>query len=166
MIPYRVPPPAQLENPASLEGASLAGATRRELGQSLAAAGVPEREIRMRVAQLWHWIYHAGASSFDPMANVSKVLRATLAEHFTLARPVIAAEQISADGTRKWLLRLDPVNPQDKGAEVECVYIPESDRGTLCVSSQVGCTLNCSFCHTGTQKLVRNLTPERSWARF
>ena len=137
---------------------SLAGATRRELAAALAEAGVPEREIRMRVAQLWHWIYHAGATSFDAMGNVSKVLRATLAAQFSLARPEIAAEQISGDGTRKWLLRLEPRDRQDKGAEVECVYIPESDRGTLCVSSQVGCTLNCSFCHTGTQKLVRNLT--------
>jgi 23S rRNA (adenine2503-C2)-methyltransferase len=149
---------AQIESPAARGVATLAGATRRELAAALAAIGVPEREIRMRVAQLWHWIYHAGATSFEPMANVSKVLRATLAEHFTLARPHIAAEQISSDGTRKWLLRLDPAGPGDKGAEVECVYIPESDRGTLCVSSQVGCTLNCSFCHTGTQKLVRNLT--------
>jgi len=110
------------------------------------------------VAQLWHWIYHAGATSFAAMGNVSKVLRATLAEHFTLARPTIVAEQISRDGTRKWLLRLDSTGAQDKGAEVECVYIPERDRGTLCVSSQVGCTLSCTFCHTGTQKLVRNLT--------
>jgi 23S rRNA (adenine2503-C2)-methyltransferase len=144
---------------SSLPGrVSLAGATRRELAAALAQAGVPEREIRMRGGQLWHWIYHAGATSFDAMGNVSKVLRATLAERFTLARPKIAAEQISSDGTRKWLLRLDPVDRHDRGGEVECVYIPESDRGTLCVSSQVGCTLNCSFCHTGTQKLVRNLT--------
>ncbi len=138
--------------------ASLAGATRHELAAALARAGVPEREIRMRVAQLWHWIYHAGANSFDAMANVSRVLRAALAERFTLARPKIITEQISRDGTRKWLLRLDPVDSRDKGAEVECVYIPESDRGTLCVSSQVGCTLSCTFCHTGTQRLVRNLT--------
>jgi 23S rRNA (adenine2503-C2)-methyltransferase len=155
---YLLARPAQLESPAARGVATLAGATRRELAAALAGIGVPEREIRMRVAQLWHWIYHAGATSFEPMANVSKVLRATLAEHFTLARPHIAAEQISSDGTRKWLLRLDPAGPGDTGAEVECVYIPESDRGTLCVSSQVGCTLNCSFCHTGTQKLVRNLT--------
>jgi len=149
---------AQLDDLPSRSRVSLAGATRRELGIALAGSGVPEREIRMRVAQLWHWIYHAGTTSFDAMGNVSKVLRATLAERFTLARPEIVAEQISSDGTRKWLLRLDPVDLHDKGAEVECVYIPESDRGTLCVSSQVGCTLNCSFCHTGTQKLVRNLT--------
>ncbi|MGI8568846.1 MAG: 23S rRNA (adenine(2503)-C(2))-methyltransferase RlmN [Methylocella sp.] len=151
-------PLEQLDDRANRGQVSLAGATRRELAAALAGAGVPEREIRMRVAQLWHWIYHAGATSFEPMANVSKVLRAALAEHFTLARPKIVAEQISRDGTRKWLLRLDPTGAQDKGAEVECVYIPESDRGTLCVSSQVGCTLSCGFCRTGTQKLVRNLT--------
>ena len=93
-----------------------------------------------------------------PPSNIGKELRSALAEHFTLARPQVAAEQVSADGTRKWLIRLDPVDAKDRGAEVECVYIPESDRGTLCVSSQVGCTLNCAFCHTGTQRLVRNLT--------
>ena len=143
------------ESPAPLP--SLAGSTRPELALALASIGVPEREIRMRTAQLWHWIYHAGATSFDSMANVSKGLRAALAARFTLARPEVAAEQVSRDGTRKWLLRLDPIDRHDKGAEIECVYIPESDRGTLCVSSQVGCTLNCTFCHTGTQKLVRNL---------
>ena len=151
-------PLAQLDDRAHRGRVSLAGATRRELALALAEAGVPEREIRMRVAQLWHWIYHAGATSFAVMGNVSKVLRAALAEHFTLARPTIVAEQISRDGTRKWLLRLDSTGAQDNGAEVECVYIPESDRGTLCVSSQVGCTLSCTFCRTGTQKLVRNLT--------
>jgi len=137
---------------------SLAGATRAELAEALRALDIPEREIKMRVSQLWHWIYFRGAREFSEMLNISKVLRGKLAERFTLALPNIAAEQVSADGTRKWLLRLDPVDEKDKGAEIECVYIPESDRGTLCVSSQVGCTLNCSFCHTGTQKLVRNLT--------
>ncbi|MGH6847726.1 MAG: 23S rRNA (adenine(2503)-C(2))-methyltransferase RlmN [Methylocella sp.] len=151
-------PLEQLDYRADRGQVSLAGATRRELALALAEAGVPEREIRMRVAQLWHWIYQAGATSFNLMANVSKVLRALLSERFTLARPQIIAEQISCDGTRKWLLRFDPTCPSDKGAEVECVYIPESDRGTLCVSSQVGCTLSCTFCRTGTQKLVRNLT--------
>jgi 23S rRNA (adenine2503-C2)-methyltransferase len=137
---------------------SLAGATRRELAAALSEAGVPERELRMRTAQLWHWIYHAGVTSFDAISNVSKALRAGLAGRFTLARPEIVAEQVSIDGTRKWLLRLDRAGAEDKSAEIECVYIPESDRGTLCVSSQVGCTLTCSFCYTGTQKLVRNLT--------
>jgi 23S rRNA (adenine2503-C2)-methyltransferase len=137
---------------------SLAGATRAELADALRAIETPEREVRMRVSQLWHWIYFRGARDFSQMLNISKVLRGKLAESFSLALPEIAAEQVSTDGTRKWLLRLDPVDAQDRGAEIECVYIPESDRGTLCVSSQVGCTLNCSFCHTGTQKLVRNLT--------
>ncbi|SFK52537.1 23S rRNA (adenine(2503)-C(2))-methyltransferase RlmN [Methylocapsa palsarum] len=144
---------------------SLAGATRAELAGALASVGVPEREIRMRVAQLWRWIYFQGATSFDSMLNVAKPLRARLAESFTLDRPKVAAVQVSSDGTRKWLIRLDPAPndkgaPDDKGAEIECVYIPESDRGTLCVSSQVGCTLTCSFCHTGTQKLVRNLSAQ------
>ncbi len=137
---------------------SLVGATRKELAALLARHGVPEREIRMRVGQLWHWLYFQGATHFDPMLNVGKPLRAELAAHYSLARPEVVAEQISQDGTRKWLLRFAPVNANDKGAEIECVYIPESDRGTLCISSQVGCTLTCSFCHTGTQKLVRNLT--------
>ncbi|MEI6573367.1 MAG: 23S rRNA (adenine(2503)-C(2))-methyltransferase RlmN [Alphaproteobacteria bacterium] len=137
---------------------SLVGFGRSALAEQLTEIGVPAREIRMRVNQLWHWIYHRGAQSFDDMLNVSKVLRATLDELFTLARPEIVSEQISKDGTRKWLIRMPPMGLHDKGAEIETVYIPESDRGTLCISSQVGCTLTCSFCHTGTQRLVRNLT--------
>jgi 23S rRNA (adenine2503-C2)-methyltransferase len=136
---------------------SLAGATRAEIAAALAGLGVPEREIKMRLAQLWHWIYFRGARDFDAMLNIAKPMRAALAELFTLERPEIIAEQVSADGTRKWLLRMARTGPFDKGAEIECVYIPEADRGTLCVSSQVGCTLTCTFCHTGTQKLVRNL---------
>ncbi len=139
---------------------SLVGKTRAQLADALAAIGVPERELRMRVGQLWHWIYFQGATSFDAMLNVSKVLRAKLAEAYTLDRPQVVAAQLSQDGTRKWLVRLPPVDAKDKGAEIECVYIPESDRGTLCISSQVGCTLTCTFCHTGTQKLVRNLTAQ------
>ena len=137
---------------------SVAGMTRAEIADALRTLGLPEREIRMRVSQLWHWVYFRGARDFDEMLNVSKAMRAQLTEAFALRLPEIIEEQISVDGTRKWLLRLQPVDAFDKGAEVECVYIPESDRGTLCVSSQVGCTLNCSFCHTGTQRLVRNLT--------
>jgi len=136
----------------------LAGATRAELASALADAGVPERERNMRVSQLWHWIYHRGARDFSAMRNIARPLLDALAERCTLARPEIVAEQVSADGTRKWLLRMPPAHGRDKGAEIECVYIPESDRGTLCVSSQVGCTLNCTFCHTGTMPLVRNLT--------
>lgn len=137
---------------------NLAGMTRSEIANALRDLGLPEREIRMRTNQLWHWIYFRGARDFAEMLNISKTLRATLADSFELRLPEIVEEQLSVDGTRKWLLRLAPTNPQDKGAEIECVYIPESDRGTLCVSSQVGCTLTCSFCHTGTQRLVRNLT--------
>jgi 23S rRNA (adenine2503-C2)-methyltransferase len=111
----------------------------------------------MRVQQIWHWLYLRGAEDFDTMTTLSKDLRAALAVRYTLARPPVAAEQISVDGTRKWLLQL-PGERAEAPHEVECVYIPETDRGTLCISSQVGCTLNCSFCHTGTQRLVRNLT--------
>jgi 23S rRNA (adenine2503-C2)-methyltransferase len=136
---------------------SLVGLSRDALAEALGTVGVPERQRRMRVQQIWHWLYVRGAQDFDAMTTLSKELRGALAERFTLARPDIAAEQISVDGTRKWLLRL-PGETGSRPHEVECVYIPEADRGTLCVSSQVGCTLNCTFCHTGTQRLVRNLT--------
>ncbi len=139
---------------------SLVGLTRTGLADALRAIEVPEREIRMRAGQLWHWIYFQGARDFSQMLNIAKGMRVRLADHFSLARPEIMAEQVSKDGTRKWLMRMPPTSASDKGAEIECVYIPESDRGTLCVSSQVGCTLTCTFCHTGTQKLVRNLTTQ------
>lgn len=145
---------------------SLLGLTRAGLAEALRAIDTPEREIRMRVAQLWHWIYFQGAQNFDVMLNVSKVMRQKLSQHYSLTRPQVVEEQVSVDGTRKWLIRMAPVDALDKGAEVECVYIPESDRGTLCVSSQVGCTLNCTFCHTGTQKLVRNLTTQEIVAQL
>ncbi|MGJ4992817.1 23S rRNA (adenine(2503)-C(2))-methyltransferase RlmN [Bradyrhizobium sp. HKCCYLS3077] len=137
---------------------SLIGLSRAELAARLGEIGVPERQQKMRVQQLWHWLYFRGARSFDEMTSVSKDTRNGLAERFTVDRPEVVAEQISNDGTRKWLLRLPSGDGLQKAHEVECVYIPETDRGTLCVSSQVGCTLNCSFCHTGTQRLVRNLT--------
>ncbi len=147
-----------LERYVAPEKPSLVGLTRAQLANALGTVGVPEKQRKMRVQQLWHWIYFRGATSFDAMTSVSKDLRAALQERFTLERPEVVAEQVSVDGTRKWLLRLagDP----DSGLphDVECVYIPDTERGTLCVSSQVGCTLNCSFCHTGTQRLVRNLT--------
>ncbi len=136
---------------------SLAGLDRVALAGALTEIGVPEREHRMRVAQLWQWIYFRGVRDFEAMTNVSKDLRARLAEHFTLDRPEVVVEQVSNDGTRKWLIRLPADTPGEKPHDIEAVYIPESDRGTLCISSQVGCTLNCTFCHTGTQKLVRNL---------
>lgn len=131
---------------------NLIGLSREVLARRLAEMGVPERQRRMRVAQLWGWTYVRGATGFEAMTDIAKDLRAALAARFTLARPDIVTEQVSVDGTRKWLLRLRD------GKEVETVYIPEQDRGTLCISSQVGCTLNCTFCHTGTQRLVRNLT--------
>ena len=137
---------------------SLVGLTRAELAEALAEAGVPERQRRMRVGQLWNWIYVRGVRDFDAMTSVAKDLRAALAARYTLARPEVVAEQVSSDGTRKWLLRLPSGTAGEKPHEVECVYIPDTVRATLCTSSQVGCTLNCSFCHTGTQRLVRNLT--------
>ncbi len=138
---------------------SLVGMSRPEMAAALVAAGVPERQARMRVGQLWHWVYLRGATDFAAMTNISKDLRSTLADAFTLSRPEIVTEQVSSDGTRKWLLRFPP-RGAGRPVEIETVYIPEEGRGTLCLSSQVGCTLSCSFCHTGTQKLVRNLTAE------
>ncbi|MGM4877009.1 23S rRNA (adenine(2503)-C(2))-methyltransferase RlmN [Bradyrhizobium sp. MOS001] len=137
---------------------SLIGLSRSELADRLGEIGVAPAQRKMRVQQLWHWLYFRGAQSFDDMTSISKGIRAELAQHFTVDRPEVVAEQISNDGTRKWLLRLPSGDNVERAHEVECVYIPETDRGTLCVSSQVGCTLNCSFCHTGTQRLVRNLT--------
>ncbi|KRQ02668.1 23S rRNA (adenine(2503)-C(2))-methyltransferase RlmN [Bradyrhizobium sp. IC3069] len=137
---------------------SLIGLSRTELADRLGEIGVAPAQRKMRVQQLWHWLYFRGAQSFDEMSSISKGIRAELAQHFTVDRPEVVAEQISNDGTRKWLLRLPSGDNVQKAHEVECVYIPETDRGTLCVSSQVGCTLNCAFCHTGTQRLVRNLT--------
>jgi 23S rRNA (adenine2503-C2)-methyltransferase len=138
---------------------SLVGLSRVALAEALGGIGVPERQRRMRVQQIWHWLYVRGVQDFGAMTTLSKEMRAELDRHFTLARPEIVAEQTSVDGTRKWLLRLPGETP-DRPHDVECVYIPETDRGTLCISSQVGCTLNCSFCHTGTERLVRNLTPD------
>jgi 23S rRNA (adenine2503-C2)-methyltransferase len=132
---------------------SLIGLDADAMAAALVAAGTSEKSAKMRVRQLWNWIYVHGARDFAAMSNLAKDFRAEMDVHFTLARPEIVTEQISTDGTRKWLLRTGP------GIEFETVYIPEKDRGTLCVSSQVGCTLTCRFCHTGTQKLVRNLTP-------
>src|SRR6476620_10105828 len=137
---------------------SLVGLTRAQLADALGSVGVPERQRKMRVQQLWHWIYFRGFTDFAAMTSVSKELRAALAERYTVARPEVVAEQVSIDGTRKWLLRLPGDADSGLPHDVECVYIPDTERGTLCVSSQVGCTLNCTFCHTGTQRLVRNLT--------
>jgi len=131
---------------------SLVGLSRDALLNALIGVGTPEKQARMRTGQLWQWIYQKGVSDFSLMTNLSKDYREVLASAFSVDRPQVVTRQVSKDGTRKYLLRIAG------GHEVEMVYIPESNRGTLCVSSQVGCTLTCSFCHTGTQKLVRNLT--------
>ena len=139
---------------------SLIGLSRDDLVERLQVVGVPEDRLRMRAKQLWHWIYHRGAVEFGAMTTISGTLRAELAERHTLARPEVATEQRASDGTRKWLLRFVD------GREVETVYIPEEDRGALCISSQVGCTLSCTFCHTGTQRMVRNLSAGEIVAQF
>src|SRR5205807_10631869 len=147
-----------LERYVDPERPTLIGLSREELADAFGTVGVPPPQRRMRVQQLWLGIYVGGATRFDAITSLPKDLRAALDRGFTLARPEVVAEQVSVDGTRKWLLRLPGEHPEEKPHEVECVYIPEPDRGTLCLSSQVGCTLTCSFCHTGTQRLVRNLT--------
>ena len=131
---------------------NLVGLTRDALHAALIAAGTPDKQARMRTGQVWQWLYQKGVRNFDLMSNLSKDYRALLEEHFVIDVPEVVTRQVSEDGTRKYLVRIAG------GHEVEIVYIPEESRGTLCVSSQVGCTLTCSFCHTGTQKLVRNLT--------
>ena len=131
---------------------NLVGLTRDAMRDALIAQGTPEKQAKMRVGQIWQWIYQWGVRDFDLMTNLSKTYRAELAESFVIEIPEVVSKQVSTDGTRKWLVRIAG------GHEVEVVYIPEDSRGTLCISSQVGCTLTCSFCHTGTQKLVRNLT--------
>lgn len=131
---------------------NLVGLTRAAMRDVLIANGTPEKQAKMRVGQIWQWIYQWGVRDFDKMTNLSKAFRADLADKFVIEIPEVVSKQVSTDGTRKWLVRIAG------GHEVEVVYIPEEARGTLCISSQVGCTLTCSFCHTGTQKLVRNLT--------
>ncbi len=148
--PVTVPRPA----PAA-EGArvNLIGLSRAQIREHLAEAGLDDRQAKLRARQLWHQIYNRGATSFATMSDIARAQRAWLAERFIIARPQVVVEQVSIDGTRKWLLRTDD------GHDFEMVFIPDADRGTLCVSSQVGCTLNCRFCHTGTMRLVRNLNP-------
>lgn len=131
----------------------LLGLTKPQLREALIEAGIPEKQAKMRAQQVWNWIYQRGVTEIAQMANISKDTRAHLDQHFVVGRPEIVSAQVSIDGTRKWLLRFDD------GEEAECVFIPDAYRGTLCASSQVGCTLNCRFCFTGTMKLVRNLTP-------
>ncbi len=161
-----VAPLLEINANAATAKPSLAGLTRDRLKTALAAAGVPEKQLKMRVGQLWSWIYVRGVTRFDDMTDVSKDLRQKLESLYTLDRPEIVSEQISIDGTRKWLIRLAKRGHEARPPEIETVYIPESDRGTLCISSQVGCTLNCSFCHTGTQRLVRNLEADEIIAQI
>jgi len=141
-VPRRLP-----EGPVN-----IVGLTREALRDALIAAGTPEKQAKMRVNQIWQWVYFWGVRDFAAMTNLAKDYRALLASRFVIETPEVVTREVSADGTRKYLVRIAG------GHEVETVYIPEEDRGTLCISSQVGCTLTCSFCHTGTQKLVRNLT--------
>ena len=133
---------------------SLVGLTREEIKDLLIKFDIPDQQINMRVNQIWGWIYNKGVKSIDDMTTLSLGLREELKKHHNLDRPVISDEQTSEDGTKKWLLKFND------GSEIETVFIPDNERGTLCISSQVGCTLNCTFCHTGTQRLVRNLSSQ------
>src|SRR3954465_5349164 len=146
--PVPVPRPEAADAGARV---NLIGLSKAEIRAALEEAGLDERQAKLRAKQLWHQIYNRGTTDFAAMSDIAKPQRAWLAERFTAARPEIVTELVSTDGTRKWLLRTDD------GHDFEMVFIPDADRGTLCVSSQVGCTLNCRFCHTGTMRLVRNL---------
>ena len=130
----------------------LIGLPKAEIRAALEAAGMEPKQAKLRAKQLWHWIYNRGATDFAAMTDIAKAMHPWLTERFVIGRPEVVEAQVSTDGTRKWLLR------SDDGQDYEMVFIPDADRGTLCVSSQVGCTLNCRFCHTGTMRLVRNLT--------
>ena len=131
----------------------LLGLSRDQIRAELSAAGLDERQAKLRSKQIFHWLYHRGETDFEAMTDLARPMRGWMAERFIVGRPTVVEAQLSSDGTRKWLLR------SDDGQDYEMVFIPDADRGTLCVSSQVGCTLNCRFCHTGTMRLVRNLTP-------
>ena len=154
-IPGAIDPvPVPRANHARADGrVELVGLTRAEMRDALEAIGIAPQQARMRASQIWSWIYHHGLTDFEGMTNIAKETRALLAEKCIISRPEVSLAQVSSDGTRKWLLKTHD------GEEFEMVFIPDADRGTLCVSSQIGCTLNCRFCHTGTMKLVRNLTP-------
>lgn len=159
MVSLDLDAPASFALKLSPVQTDLIGMARGDIEINLTCLGLSEKEARMRTRQLWNWIYVNGLTDFDRMSNVSKSAREMFSTHFSLKRPEVISEQVSSDGTRKWLFRFtDPANPNLPPVDVETVYIPEPSRGTLCVSSQVGCTLTCTFCHTGTQRLVRNLT--------
>ena len=148
------PVPVKRAAPARADGRiELVGLTRDAMRAELEAAGLEPKQAKLRAKQIWHWIYNRGASDFAAMSDIAKAQAPWLAERFVISRPEVIEAQVSTDGTRKWLLRTHD------GNDYEMVFIPDADRGTLCVSSQVGCTLNCTFCHTGTMRLVRNLEP-------
>ena len=132
---------------------NIIGLTKLSLSEHLLKAGIEQKHLNMRLNQIWGWLYQKGITDFSKMGNISKDVKSLLSKYFSISLPVVVEKKISADGTRKYLLKLSG------GHEIETVFIPETDRGTLCISSQVGCTLTCPFCHTGTQKLVRNLNP-------
>jgi 23S rRNA (adenine2503-C2)-methyltransferase len=154
-IPGPVDPvPVPRAAPVRADGrVELVGLAREAIRDALQAAGMDARQAKLRSKQLWHWIYNRGVTDFALMTDIAKAQQPWLAERFSIARPGVVEAQVSTDGTRKWLLKTDD------GHDFEAVFIPDADRGTLCVSSQVGCTLNCRFCHTGTMRLVRNLEP-------
>ncbi|MEP9358514.1 23S rRNA (adenine(2503)-C(2))-methyltransferase RlmN [Sphingomonas sp. KR3-1] len=147
--PVPVPRPAVVREDGRTD---LIGLTRDQMRAVLADAGLEPKQAKLRAKQIWHWIYNRGATDFSAMTDIAKAQHPWLTERFVIGRPQVVEAQVSTDGTRKWLLR------SDDGQDYEMVFIPDADRGTLCVSSQVGCTLNCRFCHTGTMRLVRNLT--------
>jgi 23S rRNA (adenine2503-C2)-methyltransferase len=147
-VPVRRAPVARADGRVALVGLS-----RDEIRSALEAAGMEPRQAKLRAKQMWHWIYNRGATDFSAMSDIAKSQQPWLAERFAIERPDVVEAQVSSDGTRKWLLKTHD------GHDFEMVFIPDADRGTLCVSSQVGCTLNCRFCHTGTMQLVRNLEP-------
>ncbi len=144
--------------PARADGrVDLVGLSKAQIRAELLSAGLDEKQSKLRAKQIWHWIYNRGATEFSAMTDIAKAQHPWLAERFVVGRPEVIEAQVSVDGTRKWLLR--PIGAEDDTQDYEMVFIPDADRGTLCVSSQIGCTLNCRFCHTGTMRLVRNLTP-------
>ena len=153
-IPGHIDPvPVPRAPAASADGrVELLGLSRDQIRIALAEAGLEPKQAKLRAKQLWHWIYNRGQTDFTAMTDIAKAMHPWLAERFVIGRPEVVEAQVSQDGTRKWLLRTPDAQ------DFEMVFIPDADRGTLCVSSQVGCTLNCRFCHTGTMKLVRNLT--------
>ena len=146
-------PVARTSKPRADGRQELVGLSKDQIRALFEEAGLEAKQAKLRAKQVWHWIYNRGVTDFDKMSDIAKAQRPWFAEHFVISRPEVVEAQVSSDGTRKWLLKTHD------GHDFEMVFIPEADRGTLCVSSQVGCTLNCRFCHTGTQKLVKNLTP-------